>query len=101
MKNITCKDLLTKYNNNYNCIIIDLRSSYDFFKGHIPNSYNIPYEMFIKKYAFYLNHNMTYYLICEGGKRSKECTTLLLKNNYNAINISDGYQSWKGPIENN
>ncbi len=101
MKNITCKDLLTKYINNYNYIIIDLRDSFTFSKGHIPNSYNIPYELFTKKYAYYLNRTMTYYLICEGGERSKECVNLLLKNNYKAVNISDGYKNWKGPIEYN
>lgn len=99
MKNITCKNLLLKYINDYNTVIIDLRSQFDYLKAHIPNSYNIPYDLFIQKYAYYLNQSKTYYLICESGKRSKECTLLLLRNNYNVINITDGFINWKGPIE--
>lgn len=101
MKNITCKTLLNSYNNDYNSVIIDLRSPRDFLRGHIPNSYNIPYEMFITKFAYYLNYNKTYYLICEGGERSKECAILLSKNNYQVINIVDGFKNWKGPITTN
>lgn len=99
MKSITCKELFTKYYLNYDYVIIDLRNRMDFSKGHIPNSYNIPYEMFMQKYYYYLNSSKTYLLICEGGERSKKCTELLLKNNYKAINISDGFIHWKGPIE--
>lgn len=99
MKSITCKDLLEKYSFGYNSTIIDLRSHLDFTKGHIPNSYNIPYDLFVQKYINYLSYDKVYFLICEGGERSKKCTHLLLKNNYKAINISDGYKNWKGPVE--
>lgn len=99
MKNITCKELLEKYSFGYNSVIIDLRNRLDFLKGHIPSSFNIPYDLFVQKYINYLSYDKTYFLICEGGERSKKCTQLLLKNNYKAINICDGYKNWKGPIE--
>lgn len=100
MKNITCKDFLLKYYNNSNFVIIDLRNPKDFNNFHIPNSYNIPYQSFVSKYAYYLNHSNIYFLICEGGENSKKAASLLSKNNYNVINISDGIKSWKGPIIN-
>ena len=63
-------------------------------------AYNIPFNSFISKYAYYLNHSNTYFLICEGGENSKKAASLLSKNNYNVINISDGIKSWKGPLVN-
>ena len=77
-----------------NPIIIDIRYKYDYIKGNIPNSINIPYYHLERNYSHFLNNIDTYYLYCYYGDRGKElCQKLSLKN-YNVVNIEGGYNSY-------
>lgn len=77
-----------------NPIIIDIRFKYNYNKGNIPNSINIPYYYLERNYKHYLNNVDTYYLYCDYGDKSKElCRKLSLKN-YNVINIEGGYDTY-------
>lgn len=99
MKTISSKELLEKYKYDKNCLIIDLRSKKEYESGHIPFSYNIPFDVLTKQCLYYLNKDNTYYLICKHGDQSKEATKILESNKYNVVNIKDGIISWIGPIE--
>lgn len=99
MKSISSKDLLSIYIHDNNCLIIDIRHPLDYAKGHIPKSFNIPFDTLIKKSILYLNKDYSYYIICKSGSKSKTACNILSKNNYTVININDGIEAWIGPIE--
>lgn len=99
MVNITSYQLLQIYINNPGCLIIDVRSSNEYSKNHIPSSFNIPLDILIKKCILYLNKEFTYYIICNNGFKSKSASAFLIRNNYKAINVIDGLKGWRGPLE--
>lgn len=98
MNSIKCRELLYSLKRE-DLKIIDVRSSSEFSKGHIPSSFNIPKKLLLSKYILYLNKDYTYYIICKFGDSSQEVCLFLLKKGYNVINVSDGFINWQGEIE--
>lgn len=97
MKTISTNELLFLYKNN-SVLILDVRSKFEFSRRHIPNSYNIPFEVLTKQCSNYLNKNLTYYVICSKGENSKAACLDLESKGYNVINVGNGFNNWKGPI---
>lgn len=92
MKCISCQELYKVLNENLN--IIDIRSDYEYKKGHIQSSINIPYKILINCISNYLNSSLVYYIICDTGKISKIVCDLLENKRYNIINVLGGYDNW-------
>ena len=74
-----------------NGIIIDLRTSSTYLKGHLDNSRNIPYEDLLVNYEKYLNKNSLYYLYCSRGVKSNYLATKLSSLGYKVYSIYGGY----------
>lgn len=83
-----------------NPIIIDVRYAYDFNKGNIPTSINIPYYHLERNYKHYLNQIDIYYLYCDLGDRSGELSEYLNKKKYNTISILGGYTAYNNFLKN-
>ena len=77
-----------------NPIIIDIRCKYDYNKGNIPNSINIPYYQLERNYKYYLNNIDTYYIYCYYGEIGEKICKELSPKDYNLININGGYNSY-------
>jgi len=77
------------YNN-----IIDIRDSYKYNLGHMPNAINIPYKELIDNYSKYLNKDTKYYLYCDSGNNSRVLVNKLNKLGYKTINIDGGYNNY-------
>lgn len=77
-----------------NPIIIDIRYSYDYNKGNIPTSINIPYYHLERNYKHYLNQLDIYYLYCDLGDTSGELSEYLTQKNYNTVSILGGYKAY-------
>ena len=87
------------YLNNPN--IIDIRSLYDYSKGHIDGAINIPYYNLLNNYSRYLSKYSLYYIYCDFGEQSREISKRLNCFGYNTINIIGGYQEYKKFLEKN
>lgn len=74
--------------------IIDIRDSFKYEMGHIPNSINIPYAILIGNYSRYLDKDKIYYIYCQSGVMSKKCTSFLSELGYKVINIIGGYNEY-------
>ena len=76
-------------------IIIDIRESYQYKLGHIPNAINIPFDILELAPERYLNKTNTYYLYCDKGIKSLEISNEVNKKGYKTYSIEGGYDSWK------
>ena len=77
-----------------NGIIIDIRNSYKYSLGNIPNSINISEFNLTYNPSQYLNKVDTYYLYCDSGVRSKKLVSYLCSLGYKCVNIDGGYNNY-------
>ena len=75
-------------------IIVDIRNSYKYNMGSIPNSINIPEYDLMYKHNQLLNKVDTYYLYCDSGIRSKKLVNYLSSLGYKCVNIEGGYNNY-------
>lgn len=77
-----------------NGIIIDIRSSYKYSLGNIPNSINISEYDLMYNHNRFLNKVDTYYLYCDSGFRSNRLVSYLCSLGYKCVNIEGGYNNY-------
>lgn len=82
---ILLKDLKPEYN------IIDIRDKNSYNIDHVLNSINIPMNELLNNYAYYLNREITYYIYCTSGIRSKKTCKILSMFGYKVVNVKDGF----------
>jgi rhodanese-related sulfurtransferase len=75
-------------------IIIDVRESYEYEIGHIPNALNIPLDEIIDNYEKFLKTDTKYYIYCETSLRSSRVCDLLYDLGYDVNLIIGGYKDW-------
>ncbi|MFT6986514.1 MAG: rhodanese-related sulfurtransferase [Psychromonas sp.] len=83
--------------NKQDAIIVDLRSSDEYQKGHIVNAKNITLSQIEKgNFAEIENHKETpIILVCESGARSSGAATKLVKAGFTQVNnLSSGMGGW-------
>jgi L-cysteine desulfidase/rhodanese-related sulfurtransferase len=76
-------------------IIVDVRTSEEFARGHIEKSINIPYEEIVDR-SDELKRYKKIILVCQSGKRSEKSKALLNASGF--TNIRDG-GSWQSYLE--
>lgn len=99
VQSINQSDLLKKINKS-NVTIVDVRESVLYEKGHIPNSTNIPFADFRKRYQE-LDKNKFIILVCHTGGMGEAGARLLGKKGFkNAAYLPGGMGKWSGPVVN-
>jgi rhodanese-related sulfurtransferase len=79
--------------------LIDIREPYEYNRGHLPTTKNIPMDLILAKTDKYLDKSKEYYIICQsGGRSTRVCRELELRG-YNVINVIGGTGSYVGPLE--
>lgn len=82
-------------------IIVDVREPDEFRSGHIPNAIPIPLgqlEYRLSELTEYKEDEM--FMICRSGSRSESACHILVQHGFkNAVNVSEGMKSWRGPTE--
>ena len=73
--------------------VFDLRKKDQFDRGSFPGAVNLPVEE-LEERKKELPKEKTIYLMCHTGERSRECTELLEKEGYDAVNIEGGYRAY-------
>lgn len=74
--------------------IIDIRNVQKYNDKHILNARNISFEQLLLSPGKYLNRNITYYIYCQKGTKSKLLCQTLKNQGYNVVNIIGGYEAW-------
>ena len=77
-------------------IIVDVRSSQEYYEGHINGAINIPYyEIKMDVNNVLKNKNEEIVLYCQTGFRSKQAYKKLIKLEYkNVYNLYGGLDNW-------
>lgn len=92
---------LLKYLNDPNVIIVDVRESSGYKKGHLPNSINIPFQDFQKRYKE-LDSSKFVIFVCHSGGMGKASGQFLLQQGFQHVaNLSGGMAKWSGTVVTN
>lgn len=86
------------YINKPGCIIVDLRSSQEYTKGHIPSAVNIPYEE-LSRYSSMLARYQEVVLYCSRGNMSLLMAKNLKLPGVKVINLYGGIHVYRGELE--
>ncbi|CAM3803526.1 rhodanese-like domain-containing protein [Mesobacillus zeae] len=79
--------------------VIDVRTPAEFKEGHIPGAESIPLKELGEKLTS-LDRKGNYLIVCKGGGRSADASTLLNDENFkNIYNMTGGMDDWNGEIE--
>lgn len=82
---------------DFEYLLIDIRSSRDYEKGHIPTAVSIPYETLLTSLPV---ENMFLTIIVYGdkGKTTNEATRYLSKNGYFNVTSFGAFSRWDGEL---
>ncbi len=82
------------FTSNQNALI-DIRDKYEYILGSIPNSKNIPYSYLALMPENYLEMDVTYYIYCESGSKSRKLCLFLNSLGYHTVDLIGGYQNYQ------
>ena len=91
IKEISPIDFLKRFLSYKKIIVIDIRSSSEYYQYHLKDSINIPINKLLNDYSYLLNKHTQYYLVCNDGRKSKYISKLLKDEGYNIISVILGY----------
>ena len=104
IKQLVSKDINNYLTKNPDCVLLDVRTQQEWDTIGRPDGEKIglkTYFLEIRRDAFFdfvkefknlnINQNKEILVICASGERSQISAELLSKENYKAINISDGF----------
>ena len=94
---IELDEVLTYEENGYT--IVDVREIDEFESGHIPTAINVPLSSLQENNFHDLDENGKYIIICRSGSRSQTASSILIDNNYHAVNVSEGMLTWPGDVK--
>lgn len=77
---------LTEYNASLGTLI-DIEDQYTYSKKHHKDSINIPYQKLIYNYKTLLDKNKPYFIVCNGGFKSKKLVNILEFYGYNVTQV--------------
>ncbi|MBU5454394.1 rhodanese-like domain-containing protein [Caproiciproducens sp. MSJ-32] len=76
--------------------LIDIREKYEYNRGRIRTSKNIPMNELLNNTDKYLKKDKEYYIVCQSGGRSARTCSSLRAKGYNVVNVSGGVGSYLG-----
>ena len=105
IKQIICKEIKDYLKKNPKSVLLDVRTQEEWDNDGKPDGDKIglkTYFLEIRRDAFFdfvqefknfnINQDKEILVICKSGERSQICAELLSRQNYRAINISDGFE---------
>lgn len=78
---------------NGNPVIVDIREPREFSRYHLPGAKNVPYQNLVRSPERFIKKGEPIYIICGHGSVSYRAAQILRSFGYEAISISDGYES--------
>ena len=81
--------------NSFSYQIVDVRSSYDYNKGHVPHSVHVPWKYIVEKNNLIkLDPKKTIIIYSENGQIGQMVTTVLCLLGYQVVNMKFGMMDW-------
>lgn len=75
-------------------MIIDIRTTEEYLKGHIPGAVSIPFMKLSSHPNYYLDKNKTYQIYCNSGNKSLKLVSTLNQQGYHCVNLDGGYTKY-------
>jgi phage shock protein E len=98
-KYVNINEELTRFRENPDAVLLDVRTREEYAEGHIPGSINIPISDISDVVNVVQDHDKQIFVYCLRGSRSKKAVDQMRILGYrNAISIG-GIADYKGPIE--
>ncbi len=94
MKSVTIEELLQ--NQKSDTKLVDIRESYEYAKGHVPTSINIPMSEIMDHLSELKSGD---YIICQSGARSTQTCQWLVGQGIDVINVLGGTSAYLGRLE--
>lgn len=79
--------------------LIDIRETFEYIKGHIPTSENIPMEDILNDTDEYLDKSKKYFIVCHSGGRSARLCRLLDMQGYDVVDVVGGTMEYEEKLE--
>lgn len=76
--------------------LIDIRETFEYKRGSIKTSKNIPMRELLENSEKYLNKDKEYYIVCQSGGRSTTACNKLINKGYDVVNVAGGVGSYMG-----
>lgn len=76
--------------------IIDISQIFEFKRGSLYGAINISMRRLVANPSYYLDKDTRYYIMCRTGIRSIATCGKLLSLGYDVINVSGGFNSYRG-----
>ncbi len=94
---------LASASRNARTLWLDVRTTAEYAKRHIPGALLLPVEELEVRYQAEIPETIEHIMVyCAGGDRSRLACDFLSRHNFgNVYHIKDGLQSWAGPTEGN
>ncbi|PSR33460.1 MAG: rhodanese-like domain-containing protein [Sulfobacillus benefaciens] len=84
---------------NGQAVVVDVRESSEYKRGHIPRSRHIPLGQLLARLRE-VAKDKTIVVVCQSGNRSSRACELLQQAGYRHVyNLAGGMNSWKGALD--
>ena len=80
-------------------VLLDVRTPEEYRSGHIPGSRNIPLQTIDRVSTIVENKDMTLYIYCQSGARSRQAAGMLKQMGYTNVNNIGGIAAYAGKVE--
>ena len=90
---------IMEYRSSPGAVLLDVRSSQEYFGGHIPGSINIPLKNLDKVAAVAGSTDAPIYVYCLSGGRSRQAASLLEHMGYSNVKNIGGIAAYSGELE--
>ncbi len=99
---VTMAQAADRFEEDTNCIIVDVRTEEEYASGHIPEAVNIPNESITdQKPAALPDLDQEIYIYCRSGNRSQQAAGKLAEIGYSNIIECGGIIDWEGSLVTN
>ncbi len=97
---ISYDELVNNIETNKDLTIIDVRETYEFQGGHVPNAVNIPVKILeFKIDDLEIDKNNTIVVYCLSGGRASIALNILKGKGYTNVLNFGGVSNWKGSLK--
>ena len=76
-----------------------MRTPQEYREGHIPGSKNVPLQQLDKISAVIDNTDVSMFVYCHSGARSRQATAMLQRMGYANVNNIGGIAAYSGKVE--